>query len=237
MRFSAENRSGYKHVILFLLLLSMVCGLMVMLRNGNADNRNYLFLAWNLFLAWIPLLLALGIDRMLSKRYTDHRTGKIMALGVAWLLFYPNAPYMITDFIHFNYMNFIHFGDVWTINDDIWVWYDFVMFALFVWSGFLLGFVSLFIIHRLIDHEWSNILAWMFVGLVCVLSGFAIYLGRFIRWNSWDVLVHPVELVRSLSANFNAESVLFSLMFGLFLILVYGALYQLTLLHRNRYPV
>jgi uncharacterized membrane protein len=157
----------------------------------------------------------------------------MFTIGGAWIVFYPNAPYIITDFIHLSGVRY--YSATMGYNVSFIVWYDFIMFSLFILTGFLLGFVSLYIMQRLIQDRFSRWLGWLFSAGTLFLSSFGIYLGRFIRWNSWDVLVNPVALIDSVLESFHMHALAFTVTFGLFLLLIYIALFNLTYL--NQYNV
>ncbi len=147
------------------------------LYTGSAQSSN---LVWNLFLAWIPLVVALFV-------YDAHRRGARPALlvegGAAWLLFFPNAPYLLTDFKHL---------DTWS---GVPVWYDVVLLSAAAWTGLLLGFASLYLIQSVARDLLGAAAAWAIVFASIVLGSFGIYLGRFERWNSWDALTSPRRLL------------------------------------------
>lgn len=131
------------------------------------------FLVWNLFLAWMPYLMALWAD-------SAARRGLWRGLlpGALWLLFLPNAPYIMTDFVHLERLGF-----VW--------WYDLGTLLAFAWAGCLLGVASLHLMRGVVAERLGAGWSWAFVLICCGLSGLGVYLGRFLRWNSWDVLTSP----------------------------------------------
>lgn len=137
------------------------------------------WLAWNLFLAWIPFLLAL----LLYERSRAGASWRVLApLGLLWLAFFPNAPYLITDLMHL--------GD----GGQVPVLYDVLMISAAAWLGLLLGLTSLYLVHAVARRLLGVLDAWVLVLAVLALSSFGIYLGRVQRWNSWDLLVHPGPL-------------------------------------------
>ena len=137
------------------------------------------WLAWNLFLAWIPFLLALLV-------YERARAGAswrvLVPLGLLWLAFFPNAPYLITDLKHLGH------------GAQVPVLYDVLLLSAAAWLGLLLGLTSLFLVHAVARRLIGVLDAWALVVAVLALSSFGIYLGRVQRWNSWDVVVHPQSL-------------------------------------------
>lgn len=173
------------------------------------------FLLWNLFLAWVPYIAALYAEHWSVGR-TRIGAGTLIA-GAVWLLFLPNAPYIMTDFVHLPRMGF-----VW--------WYDVGTLLAFAWSGCLLGVASLHVMQELVRARLGSAVAWGFV-LSCVgLSGLGIYMGRFLRWNSWDVLTSPRSLATELVALLSDPAayprlVGVSGLFACFLLLGYLTLY------------
>ena len=158
-----------------LLAASCFCVATVAYRSHHTGDGFYNFLVWNLVLAWVPFVLALGA-------YAFARRGGGLAtttLGVLWLLFFPNAPYLLTDFIHLQESNTTP------------LWYDALMLAAFAWTGLLLGFASLYLMQMIWQRAAGAVLAWLGVVLALALASFGVYLGRVLRVNSWDALVRP----------------------------------------------
>lgn len=177
---------------------------------------HHLFLVWNLFLAWVPLLLALRLESL----HRREQLGGWRAGGtaVAWLLFFPNAPYILTDLIHLK-----------PIVKTLW-WTDLILILLFALIGLVLGFLSLHRLHQVVAARRGWVAGWMFVVAVMFLSGFGVYLGRFERWNSWDVITNPLALMADSFNWLQLRSAKFTLLFGLLLTTAYALLYSLTLL-------
>lgn len=154
----------------------------------------YLFLIWNTFLAWIPLALAIALDLISLIPSRPARWGLMLPAGLIWLFFYPNAAYLITDMLHpFNRYPIPETGKFW-IDMSFW---DHLFTLFFVaLLGLALASVSLASVHQLVRKAWGAAAGWMFAIAVLLLSSFGIYLGRFIRWNSWDLLKSPMYVVR-----------------------------------------
>ncbi|MGH7192096.1 MAG: DUF1361 domain-containing protein, partial [Candidatus Saccharimonadales bacterium] len=144
-----------------------------------------IYLPWNLFLAWLPLLLALRLMSVL--RHKLWSSWEALATTLLWMVFLPNSFYMISDFIHLQ--------DVSQAN----VLFDSVMFTLFVTTGAALGFSSLYLIHLQLRRRFSDLGAAGWVGLLLLICSVAIYLGRDLRWNTWDILLNPAGLLFELS--------------------------------------
>ena len=146
-------------------------------------GEGYRFLVWNLFLAWLPYLMALWAAwRARSGRLQAVVAAPVLAI---WLLFLPNAPYLLTDLVHLPGMDF-----VW--------WYDVGTMAAFVWAGCLLGVASLHVVAGLARARLGWAWEWAIVLGAAALSGVGVYVGRFLRWNSWDALLRPGALAGDL---------------------------------------
>lgn len=168
-------------LIAALVLSSALAVAMIAVRVVRADSTIYTFLVWNLFLAWVPLGFALLLWWVPQWPQRPH--GLSIALLAGWLLFFPNAPYIVTDLIHL------------AARSGIPLWYDAMMLFIFAWNGLLLGFVSLWIVHQIVERRLGVAAGWLMVGGALLASGFGIYLGRFLRWNSWDVVTAPHSLL------------------------------------------
>ena len=168
-------RSRLALTLTALLVASAMCVALVEYRIHRTANPFYRFLVWNLFLAWVPVGFAVLAHKR-AQRGVDVVVG---ALLVLWLLFFPNAPYMLTDFIHLGESRLVP------------VWYDALMLSSFAWTGLLLGFVSLYLVQFVTRRVVGP--AWSWVGVACALglASFGVYLGRFVRVNSWDALIRP----------------------------------------------
>lgn len=205
--------------LLALLFASTVAVTLIMVRVVLSRHLAYLSLAWNLFLAWLPLAFALAV-------YHRHQRGerhgwRLYLLASLWLLFLPNAPYIFTDLIHLTTRFFPHF------------WVDLALVLLVALTGFLLGFMSLYLMQSIVADRLGKAAGWLFILGATGLSSYGIYLGRFLRWNSWDVVVHPLGLSQAighLAAHplANTHSLAFLGLFATFLFLGYLMLYALT---------
>ena len=157
------------------LLSSAVGAILIVIRILWSNSPFYGFMIWNLFLAWIPFVAAYYGVRQKNKWL---RTGFLLV----WFFFFPNAPYIITDFFHLYY------------REPIPLWYDLAHLTLFSWTGMWLGFISLNIVHRWLGTYLKKWQSRLIISVVIMLSGFGIYLGRYLRWNSWDILTNPGQI-------------------------------------------
>lgn len=186
-------------------------------------NFIHAMMVWNLLLASLPLVFA----KLLQKSLEKPKKVKIIVLGLLWLFFFPNAPYMITDFIHISGIEFYSRENLYAptvYSTNIMSWIKLVHIGLGVFLGTLIGLLSLYIIHQIILASKSKIAANSVVLISCLLSGYAIYIGRFLRLNSWDVLL-PVSLLSQLINAINLFSVGFSLLFAGYVLASYCIFY------------
>lgn len=161
---------------MFALLAASVLSVGTLVAQIHATHdRGYTFLVWNLFLAWVPLIAA-ALAFALARRGAGPLA---TVLILVWLLFFPNAPYMLTDFIHLH-------GD-----GPSPLWYDALMLSSFAWTALMLGFASLYLVHAIIRQRTGTAVGWIVVVCVLGLASIGVYLGRFARFNSWDVVARP----------------------------------------------
>ncbi len=159
--------------------------LLFVLRVIGAGNIGYWFMFWNLLLAWVPLGLSYLLVHQLRKR--SWREPKLVGLTLLWLFFLPNSFYMVSDLIHLEQ------------TGDIGMLFDVVMLMSFVWNGLLAGFLSLYMVHKALIKRRPHQQAHMLIAGILFIVSFAIYLGRSLRWNSWDVLSNPGGLLFDVS--------------------------------------
>src|SRR5689334_16567112 len=163
-------------------LVSMLlfwCASMIAVRLERTGSGYYRFLIFNLILAGVPLFFSTVL------RIATHRRFHWMVqlpLYVLWMLFLPNAPYILTDILHL------------TRASHAPAWYDLALLLSCAGTGLLMGFLSLIDVQTIAARRVGQTWSWIFALVSLVLSGFAIYLGRFLRWNSWDVLIDPTRL-------------------------------------------
>jgi uncharacterized membrane protein len=171
--------------ILGLFAGSVFCLSLVFVRNVYTGNADFRYLTWNLFLAWIPFALAVFV----YDRWRRRRTGlSLLVLGGLWVLFFPNAPYIATDFVHLQQDPLSPYCNDADTN------------AAFAWMGVLLGFASLYLMQTVVRQWRGAIAGWIFAFVAIALGSLGIYLGRFLRLNSWDAVEHPTVLPRILHA-------------------------------------
>ncbi len=195
-------------MLLALVAASALSVALVVGRELYTGRASYRFLIWNLFLAWVPLGFALAARAVHA--HTRQRWA-VAPLGAAWLFFFPNAPYIITDLMHLRT----------TRGGPLWV--DLLMVFSCAWSGLIVGLFSLRLVHRIVDDATGRAApGWLFAVSVSFLAGVGVYLGRFERWNSWDIVTRPGDVLsNALQTLTGARAVTFSLVTGAIVLLAY----------------
>ncbi|GED99215.1 hypothetical protein nbrc107697_32540 [Gordonia crocea] len=144
------------------------------------------FLIWNLFLAWIPLVLAVGFAAVRRRIW-------LVPIGIAWLAFLPNAPYLVTDLVH--------------LREGYELWRHVLQYGFAAWTGLMLGVVSMRLVHRRLTVEFGSVAGWLAMAATVALCAVGVVIGRFQRWNSWDLIHRPGDVV---SATYDWVSTPFS---------------------------
>ncbi len=181
-------------------------------RYPDAHTMFLPWLNWNLFLAWIPYWFSLAVAYLHMR--APSRWWYLVIPFALWLIFFPNAPYIVTDLLHLDE------------RPPVPIWYDIGLFITYAWSGCFLGVVSLNIMQNVVKSYWGNLTSWLFVASTIVLSGLGIYLGRFLQLNSWDLFTKPHLIftdiaVRVLHPVRYQQTYGVTLMFGAFLLVCY----------------
>lgn len=191
------KKMGYpaKIYLYVFLVIATVIGMKYVVETTLPEGGRppYLFLIWNTFLAWIPVGLAVMLD--LISAGTRNRSLKmilLLGIGLLWLFFYPNAAYLLTDLLH-PFHRYPIESDFWWEN-SFWNHLFTVLFTALL--GLALGIVSLASVHGLVRQSLGKFAGWAFAVIVLLLSSFGVYLGRFIRWNSWDILQEPFYVLK-----------------------------------------
>ncbi len=166
-------------------LLSGLCLGFFGFRLFSTGVSRYWFVPENLLLAWLALAFGWILVQQLEHR--GWLNWRALALTGLWLLFLPNAWYVMTDFIH-----------VFDTGEISYI-YDIAMISTLTLTGFLLGFTSLFMVHRQIYKRLGGRNSAAVIGVVILLASFAIYMGRDLRWNTWDIFTNPSGLILSIS--------------------------------------
>jgi len=166
-----------QHFLLF--ILAIFCIALMLVRAKLTQSIYLFFLIWNLFLAYTPL----GLTSLMMARINIIEKWYFYPVFACWLLVLPNAPYIITDFVHLEKQS------------NVPLWFDILLIASFTVCGMLFGLASMKNMHNILLVKFSYRAATVIMAVTCLLSGFGIYLGRFLRYNSWDVLHKPFALM------------------------------------------
>jgi uncharacterized membrane protein len=197
--------------VIYLTILAVVLNVLRVIIWGKIS---LIYILWNILLAFVPffisfILLSLSKEKKLSKI--------IFIIGfILWMLFIPNAPYIVTDFIHL--------GEIRSVP----MIYDVFLIFSSASVGLMLGFHSFFHIEQIIKTKYSPRVTSLIMGLIMIIISFGIYLGRFMRFNSWDVFVNHTSLIKNVWKIFsqstaNTEVFLYTGLFFFFLYLSYKA--------------
>ena len=210
-----QNRYSIAVFVLLNVACAMCIGL-VFARVAYTESGRHLGLIWNLFLAWIPFMLAYFAHAVSWRRATLYLI--IPVIAFLWLIFFPNAPYMLTDL-----------QDLARRATGAPLWYDVIIVVWCSWTGMLLGVISLYLMQDIIVRSFGRLAGWIFVFAISALSSFGIYIGRFVRLNSWDILQNPAETTQEIlgividpSRRFAAFTFLYTIFFLFVFLLLYS---------------
>jgi uncharacterized membrane protein len=220
----------YKLFVFGLLAAASVVSVMLArARMAYSNTNDYSNLIWNLGLAWIPFIFA-------SIAYLVSWSRRLLFLVVPicafiWLIFFPNAPYILTDFQHLS-----------TNPTNAPVWYDVLMLIWFAWTGLLLGLVSLHFMQEIVTRAFGRITGWLFTFFVTILSSIGIFLGRFYRWNSWDILGDPMPIAHDIWGWLrhpfqNLRVYGFTLLFTILFLFVYLTIHAFSRVIQEKSPI
>jgi len=163
--------------------MSAFCFVLSIFRFYVTDQRVFLFLNWNLFLSFIPWGAAILIS------LNSHRKNKfsLFLLLIVWLLFFPNSPYILTDLFHLQ------------LRSSVPIWYDLILILSFAWTGLAFGLMSLVEIEIFLKKYLKGPAVVLIIIMMLFVGSFGVYIGRYLRWNSWDVISDPFLLLSDLS--------------------------------------
>lgn len=208
-----------------LLITNTVSVVLFLFRLIGAENFRYWFMLWNLALAWIAPFIALWLVTRLQK--ISWKQWLNVVLTLAWLLFLPNSFYMVSDLIHVQQ------------TGEVNIIFDAVLFSSFIFNGFIAGYIGTYLIHRELARRLSVPKTYLIILGVFMLSSYAIYLGRVLRWNTWDALVSPAALLFDISDTIlrpldHPQAFVITFSFTLLISTFYLLAYQLLYILRSR---
>lgn len=183
--YRTNNRLGEMYLFLVLGLFAFCLSLV---RVYFSHSKLFLFLNWNLFLAVVPYLLISYISMKESLRANKKI---VIVISFIWLVLFPNTLYILTDLFHLR------------PRFPIPIWFDLILIFSFLWAGIVLGFKSLWDLESLFKQWFNNYAVHVASVLLLYLTAYGIYLGRFERWNSWDIMTDPIALISAISYHFS----------------------------------
>lgn len=194
---------------------------MILSRNIYTSNVVFIFLLWNLFLAVVPLYFS-------HKALQAKKNIYIWMLSGAWLLFFPNAMYIVTDLFHLRE------------RPDAPLWFDLLLLFSTALNGIIMGFLSLYNIEKLLVRYVSRKVSYPIVFLFFVLCGYGVYLGRYERWNSWDVITQPYGLLYDIAYDIvhpfrNKQVWALSASFAMWMFLLYRMIFSVRSVMRKQF--
>ena len=170
------------------ILIALASGL-TLARVAFTGSTYYLYLLWNIFLALLPFMVSVIV--LQNDEHKKIALWILVIVGIVWLAFFPNAPYLVTDVIHLRKSQLAP------------IWFDALMFFSIAWVGMLCSLYSLSHIEKILRARFSSALTWTILTAAIALSSFGIYLGRFLRWNSWDMVANPNDLATDVFSVFS----------------------------------
>jgi uncharacterized membrane protein len=222
-KYFVQNR----YSIAVFVLLNVACAIcigLVFARVAYSESGRHLGLIWNLFLAWIPFMLAYFAHAVSWRRVSLYLI--IPGIAFLWLIFFPNAPYMLTDL-----------QDLARRAAGAPLWYDVIIVVWCSWTGMLLGVISLYLMQDIIVRGFGRLAGWAFVFVISALSSFGIYIGRFVRLNSWDILQNPGETAQEILGiviDPSRRLAAFTLLYTIFFLFVFLLLYSFSHMLREQ---
>lgn len=192
--------------------------LLLLLRIVYADSGAFIFLLWNLFLAYIPYLITsicFSQPAILENRY------KLIPLSMIWILMIPNSFYIVTDLFHLHAFS------------DVPRWFDLLLLFSFAWNGLILGMLSIQRVELLLRMYLSPFVTNMLLLCMMWLNALGVYIGRYYRFNSWDIVSNPHFLFSELGLLFtdpidNKSPWAMTFFFGILLFIIYTTLRKLS---------
>jgi uncharacterized membrane protein len=216
----------YGSVVRALIVSNLVSLFLFFVRVFGSASFRFWFLFWNLLLAWVPLALAV----LLVKNLRRHRwkSWQNILLTFLWLGFLPNSFYIVSDLIH------VH------LTGEINILFDVVLFISCIFNAYVFGFMSLYIVHRELLKRLEIKRAHLAIGAVILASSFAIYLGRYLRWNTWDIFIQPLGLIfditdRIINPIAHPQAFVTTIIFSLLLGSMYWVVYEFVRLLSSKH--
>lgn len=216
---STENHAYENFRIRNVLLIFAAYILLSFALYFHTAEKLYVNMVWNVFLAFIPLIFSTWVYRLRAKFSWVVK----LALGFLWLIFFPNCLYMVTDFIHISGESFYLGREEYSqliVSTNMTLWIRLAYIGIGALMGILAGLLSLRMIHLAMNRAFGKFFSGTVLAGVFLLTGFGIYLGRFLRLNSWNIL-HPHRLLADMFASVSGFSVKFTILYAFFAFAMY----------------
>lgn len=204
-----NNKIFIPKSIILLIILAVILNI---LRVILFDKYSFIYILWNILLALIPFL----ISTILSFYSNKDKLNKSFFIigGFFWLIFLPNAPYIVTDLIHIGVVRAVP------------VLYDSILLFTSAWVGLLLGMYSIYQMEKIIFSRYNKKITDISIFIILLLTSFGIYLGRFLRFNSWEIFTNPVSLLQKMLkifsySTYHIEALIYIPLFFVFLYISY----------------
>lgn len=181
------KNSGRFNITVALVMMTLFCFFLSVFRYYFSETKVFLFLNWNLFLAFIPWAVSTVI--CLNRNLRTNKIALTLLL-FTWLLFFPNSPYILTDLFHLH------------SRGSVPIWFDLIIIISFAWTGLSFGFISLINIENLISKYLKKNAVRITMIILLFAGSFGVYLGRYLRWNSWDIIDEPYSLLSQIGERF-----------------------------------
>ena len=208
MQFIIKLFNSNRKINGILMLFTAYSLILLVIRVRLTHSIDHFFLVWNLFLAFIPYFFISYLKTQISLQKSKI---KVLILLFIWLLFLPNSFYLLTDLIHLSQSG----GHLF--------WFDLVVYSSYALIGFSIGIISLIEFEKIMENYAPPIIIKLMIPGICFLCGIGIYLGRILRYNSWDILSNPIELIQDiLTSLLSVNAMLFSFFFGVYIYLFYS---------------
>ncbi len=224
---SRLSRVKYKLLLgILLIAATLISLLLARIHIWISGTYDFRFLPFNLGLAWIPFIAAAFAYISTIKRVFFYLVMPVCTL--VWLVFFPNAPYLLTDFQHLALS-----------GSHSPLWFDVILLIWFAWTGLLLGITSLYLMQEIVTRAFNPLVGWVFAVCVTVLSSIGVYIGRFLRWNSWDLLQDPLPIAKDMVGIVrhpftNLDTYVFTSLFTLMFLFIYVAIHLFGSVVRER---
>lgn len=185
-----------------LIIATIGCLLVAVYLRTKSDTNMYQFLTWDIFLAWVPFIISSTISYVYHLKLTKTSIALVGVMCAGWLFLLPNSAYLFTEILHaFRYFDSQEETKFW-VNIDFW--YSLSLTFVVAILGLILSICSIHQIHRLLNKRLNPFSSMVVVGVILLLSSLGVYIGRFNRWNSWDVLKQPGLILKDIMNDLSA---------------------------------